>query len=291
MRPATAKRRLVADIGGTNARFAVSEAPGHIRDARSFLVSDHSGLAAALRTYREALADPAPFEEALIAGAGPVENGEIQLTNAPWRMTAADLDDVLPRGGAGRFVNDLEAVAFSTPHLQDDQLAVIRSAPRPLDRPRLVVNVGTGFGAALAIPAASGWLFLVGEAGHMAFAARSEEEADLLERAEIVEQVLSGPALKGLRRDALSPPRGERDPLFSAILGRVVGDLALSMGALGGVYLCGGVIDEWRETGGAADFLEHFDDKGVMRRRMERTPVHAITERDPALVGLSHASV
>ena len=308
----TPRRRLVVDIGGTNIRFAVSRAPGVLADIKRMRVPDYAGLAKAAALYRAGLSDRSAFTEAAVAAAGPVVEGEVQLTNASWRVRASDLTAELTPGAPVRLFNDLEAVAHALPWLAQDDVAVLRDAPSQ-HAPCIAVNVGTGFGAAVAAPSEGGWRVLAGEAGHMCFAATTEDEQSLVGIFNTIEDVLSGAGLGRLRRHfeidgILSPSRAARfEPsavfaeaasdssaaqalaVFTAVLGRVSGDLALASGALGGVFLCGGVVDHWRGLADRKAFFEAFDAKGVMTDRMRQTPVFAIARREPALLGLSHA--
>lgn len=308
--------RLVVDIGGTNARLALSTRPGVVGAAHRVKVADYATLGDAVAAFRETLGADAPFTGAAVAGAGPVDGGEIKLTNAHWRIRADDVAAHVAPGAGIRLFNDLEAVAHALPHLGRADRATLRAAAD--DAPaaaRLAVNVGTGFGAALAVSEAGRTHVVGGEAGHMAFGARTTEELALTADLTSVEDALSGAGLGTLRRffeerletgasadperfDAAAVLRdAATDPaaaaavrLFSGLLGRVAGDLALATNALGGVFLCGGVVEGWR--GHASDwapFWDAFGAKGKMTDRVGKIPVYAITRQDPALFGLSHA--
>ncbi|MEO1281986.1 MAG: ROK family protein [Pseudomonadota bacterium] len=313
---------LVADVGGTNARFALSDAPGVIRDVRVCRASDHPTFDGALSAYlRDQQVDC--VSEARIAAAGPVEGDVVALTNSPWRIVSDEVTKVLARSGGkncsvGLF-NDLEAVALALPHLSGDQLAPFgHRLQGPVRKPMLAINVGTGFGAACAVPIGKdGWTATATEAGHMTFASKMPDEDRLVADFPVVESILSGAGLVDLYREVAtwdlkaSVPRSDVTAqsvlqsghaqsddqsasrsiqIFSDLLARVAGDLVVAHGAWGGVYLCGSVAQSWARTFGETEaerFSSVFEAKGKMAGRMQSVPVFVITEDQPALVGLT----
>ena len=296
--------RLVADIGGTNARFAISDAAGHLECIRKMRVADFSDLGTALEAYRSAEGLRAPFDDVVVAAAGPVESGAIAMTNCPWYIRAEDLADFTAPGGSVRLLNDLEAVGYALPHLSTDELEVLAAGGEAVfGTARLAVNIGTGFGAALAHPVDGAWHVSAAEAGHMAFAAREDAEWAIRKACVTVEDVLSGPGLARvfalLSGHAVSGPEavfealgsepeaGRALTLFTRYLGRIAGDLVLAAGAGGGVYLCGGLAPQWRADADLGLFFEAFAAKGPMTARMSRVPVYRIVADDPALLGLT----
>lgn len=275
--------RLVADIGGTNARFALARPGGEVEVAETLAVRDFAGFVEAMRTFLDRHRGVASVIEAAIAAAGPVSGGRIALTNAPWVIKASEVSAEFD-GAPVKLFNDLEAAALALPYLKPAEFATLAAGrPATARTPSLVVNVGTGFGAAIAVPSGEDWLALSTEAGHMRFAAAAQAETPLMAQATTYEDILSGAGLARLRQlhgDATSKS------LFSAILGRVAGDLVLATGAWGGVFFCGGVLEHWDEGVDTARLLEAFRAKGPMSERMGAVPVHRITTPNPAFRAL-----
>lgn len=268
---------LICDIGGTNARFALVDKAGRVTGEEKRAVAAHPQFADALDGYL-ANRDEA-LEAAFIAAAGPVDHGEIRLTNANWQISAKEISELT--GAEVHLLNDLEAVGHALPVLGPDDLDTIvagavhdRTGP---PRPMLAVNVGTGFGAAVAIPVGDGWVSLATEAGHITLQTKMPDVA-------AVEHVFSGPGL------ATHLTTGRVSHEISSLFGRVVGDLVLATGAWGGVYLCGGVMTDFRSYFDEVPFLAAFRDKGAMAARIAEVPIHRITAPNPAFMGLAAAS-
>ncbi|NJM34862.1 MAG: ROK family protein [Rhodomicrobium sp.] len=306
--------RLVADVGGSNVRFARSEAPRRLEGWRSYPLRDHESFYSALTVFLDESGGARGCASAAIGVAGPVDDGRVKLTNAPWTIEAAEVCKLLD-GAPARLVNDLQAVAYMLPFLADEELIPIGQARRSLAPPRnmLAVNVGTGFGAALAIPAEGGWIANPGEPGHMSLGVVDKADLGLLEKPRSVEDLLSGrglpllyntlahhagrPAVPDIGGARIFASAGE-DPVaaetvrhFSRLLGRIAGDLALAMAAWGGVYLCGSVVNGWAAAGGTAHFREPFEAKSIMAERMRGVYSGIITRDDAALIGLTYLPV
>lgn len=293
--------RLIADIGGTNARFAFVEGavPG---PAIRLPTADFETFEPVLEAALDALPGATTATEAVIAAAGPVLGEAIDLTNLPWRIERSAVSIRL--GGARvRLLNDMEAVALALPVLGPDHRVALRAGlPPEQPRPMLAVNVGTGFGAALAVPTPERWVAVPGEPGHMRLAPLGPEEGRHFRGFASVEDLLSGRGLVALHRalggtaeDAgavFAAEPGDQAArtaldLFATCLGRIAGDLVLATGAWGGAWLCGGVVSTPRGDRFSQLFLDAFDDKGPMRSAISAVPVHHITADDPALLGLA----
>lgn len=305
------RARLVADIGGTNARFAWVDADGALSPSWATPVADHETFMSALRAFLDQ--EPGPqAREAAIAAAGPLDQGEIRLTNAPWRIREADVAEAL-KGARVRLLNDLEAAALALPHLEPADLAPV-GPPRPLDpgTRMLVVNVGTGFGAATAIPLGSGrWVACPSESGHMSLSVLSAEERAVVRKlgveAPVTEDVLSGAGVVALYRALSGDGAGQGDDTAEAIierfdqdpvsrevvrlvtdwLGRIAGDLVLATAAWGGMCLVGGIVESWRHVADISAFHRAFTAKGKMTPRMLQVPAAMILRGNLALLGLS----
>lgn len=313
---------LVADIGGTNARFALYPA-GSLshQDAlyrTRMATASVAGPATAIARVLEEAGCPTPTAAAL-AIAAPVgshsADAQISLTNARWRFTPRAVQAEL---GLERLevVNDFAALAHALPLLTDrDRRPLGPALPPRSGRPILVLGPGTGLGAAAIIADQhGGWTVVPGEAGHMTAAACNAEEAELLdqlrrERGHVsYERLASGPglveiaeALAVLRR-APAPPgtpaevaaaasTGDRlckdaIGLFQNWLATLAGDLALAFGALGGVYLAGGVLGHLEGLFDAEAFRRRLEDKGRLSDYLAQVPLWRLTRPDAAFLGL-----
>lgn len=302
---------LLADIGGTNARFVLDR--GGRRGAPLVLATrDFPTLSHALEHALEELGAPVLSAVATCA-AGPPHAGVIAMTNCPWQVSAAELAKAT---GAPRvvLVNDFTALAAALPVLEPDELQLLGGAPCTTAAPRAVLGPGTGLGVSACLPGPSGDTFITGEGGHVDLAAASDEEDAILERLRqrfghvSAERVLCGDGLVNLFA-AMHPDAGSGAPRsakavaalaaagderalaclaqFARWLGAVASDLALTLGARGGVYLAGGILPAWGALFPAAAFRERFEDKGRYRHYLAPVPTYMITAAYPAFVGLA----
>jgi glucokinase len=260
-----ASSMLLADIGGTNCRFALATPggrPEHVLNISNRQVPDFES---AVRQYLEATG--ACPHAATIAVAGPIAAGEdrITLTNHHWCF---DRTEITRRFGFDyvEILNDFEAIAWALGRLRPNDHCAIGNAPPGRSGVRIVLGPGTGLGVAALISIGETWQVVSSEGGHVSFGALNGQEADILhvlshERGFVsAETILSGPGLVRLAR-AIAPDdapltseailagarAGERLSsyavrLFVRFLGRFAGDMALTFKATGGVYLSGGVV-------------------------------------------------
>lgn len=290
-------RRLVADVGGTNVRFAIADAQGNLDRVKIFQTADFPTFLEAFAAYRTGAGGLRDIGAAAIAAAGPVDDDVVRLTNNEWIVDGTKLSALL--GGAlVVVVNDLEAVAAALPHLTSDDLITLGPvAPlRPERRTMLAVNVGTGFGAAGVIWRDGRWYTCPSEAGHMTI---GHVEGAALHADVSVEDILSGSGLARLAGGHSRQASGifaeaDRDQaaaraadLFTTTLGRVAGNLALATCAWGGVYLCGSVASAWAATADIQRFRAEFARKGLMHARMLKVPTAIIRRDMAALYGLA----
>lgn len=314
---------LVADIGGTNARFgwlgAGSEQPVQVQTLRS---ADHDGPVAAVHSYLQALAatlgaDYAPPRAAAFAVATPVAGDEVAFTNSSWSFSreqtrrALALDALL-------VLNDFEALALSLPRLAPSQLRPFGPALAPAAGARAVIGPGTGLGVGAIVPTPRGWVAVPGEGGHSTLAPADDFDSALLaavrrEHSHVsAERLLSGIGLPVLHRAVgavlgLPAPtlaadeiveRGlaRSDPVcsrtldaFCALLGSFAGSMALVFGARGGVYIGGGIVPRFAERFVASDFRERFESKGRFRPYLQAVPTALVTDTLAALSGAALA--
>ncbi|SHF88952.1 glucokinase [Microbulbifer donghaiensis] len=310
---------IVADIGGTNARFAIARPVAGGYKLESLKVVDckrFDGFEAALQHWLEGLDQPRP-EKVCIAAAGPLEKtamgGRVYMTNLGWTITTESLrkEFAFPRL---ELINDFAALALSLPRLSEDDYQVLRDAPRTPDAAMAVLGPGTGLGVAGLAVDNGRYHVLAGEGGHANLAAATERELDLLRiliktrQPVFNEWVLSGSGLVNLYRavcelngrqpEDLTPPdvsaRGLEgsDPMcretlldFLNFLGSAAGDAALYLGARGGVFLGGGILPRIAELLPESEFEQRFLNKGRVETWMETVPLYALNAGYQALIG------
>jgi glucokinase len=304
---------LLADIGGTNARFAVLD-DGTVGAMTHLAVRDYASFHGAVDAYLAKLPDAGTIRAAIIAVAGVVENGRGVLTNSSWVIDAAELRAVYGFSPA-RLVNDFEAVAWSLPHLAADRLRQIGGRQPVAGTPLVALGPGTGLGMAVNIPHAAGHIVLSSEGGHATMAGNSLREdaviGHLRQRYGHVsaERVLSGSGLENLyqalaaldganpaSRSAAEITRHGVDgscatsraaiDMFCAMLGSVAGSLALTLGAKGGIYIAGGILRRVPDYLAGSGFRARFEDKGRLRNYLAPIPVYLILDDDVAFTGL-----
>ena len=303
---------LVADIGGTNARFAIANLETlSLSDIRTFPTAEHATLADAIRAYLKDA--PETVAHAGLAVAAPLREDTVKFTNAAWTFKQSTLAKEAGLEAAYVF-NDFEAQAYALPVLSADELHSLHGGKAVENAPKVVLGPGTGLGVAGLVRSPSGWVPVPGEGGHQTFPAENERELALLERMRVglerlsVERVLSGPGLADLYRaiaasygfsDAgLSPAKveqlaigGEDEMAVEALnffvqwLGRFAGDMALVFGARGGIYLGGGIAPKMLSRLEQDDFRQAFERKGRMSPYVEAIPIHVIVSDYPGLKG------
>ncbi|MBL8353032.1 MAG: glucokinase [Burkholderiaceae bacterium] len=313
---------LVADIGGTNVRFGlVAAGTRSVVDVQAFRCASFAGPAEAARHYlaelaaRQGQAFRAPGWAAF-AVATAVGDGRIDLTNSAWSFTRSEVERALGLDGL-LLLNDFEALALSLPALGAHQLRC--HGVMPVARGTLaVLGPGTGLGVGGLVETDGGWRAIAGEGGHATLAAADAFEDDLLRvvRTEFghvsAERLLSGIGLpvlhravakvQGLPFEALDAQQiGQRgaarsDPVcertldtFCAMLGSFAGNVALTLGARGGLYIGGGVIPHFIEFFFASRFRERFEAKGRFRTYLQGVPTALIIEPHAALAGAAAA--
>lgn len=309
--------RLLADIGGTNARFALERAPGLITDLQVLACAAHDTAESAIRAYLAAVGSPA-VRHAAIAIANPVDGDAVRMTNHHWQFSIEAL-----RAALGlttfRVLNDFTALALSLRHLRDDERVAIGGGERRAEAAIGLVGPGTGLGVSGLIPSGDGrWTPLASEGGHSTFSPATATERAILEFAQrefahvSSERLISGPGLVLIHR-ALCTLRGEAvEPLtpadiarraqsgecprcrdtatvFSGMLGTFAGNLAVTLGALGGVYLGGGVIGGLGSAFDRGEFRRRFEAKGRFEAYLRGIATVEITAEQPALRGVAAA--
>jgi glucokinase len=311
--PQSASDLLVADIGGTNARFALSDPAGALHDVRVLSAASFPNLDEAIAAYFAGLTRPRPTQ-ACFACACPTHGPEIKFTNSSWRFVKVDLKQKFQ---FDRFVviNDFEALAASVPTLSGAQLASLRAGTPDPSSISLVVGPGTGLGVGGYVPAGKGaWAVISGEGGHVGFAPNTDQEVRLWQRMREKygrvsnERVLNGAGLVNVYRflaDEAGRQVGEIDApeiskraltgddiaintvlMFFDMLGSATGDLALAYGSRGGVYIGGGITPKLLDFARRSNFINRFLDKGRVSAILQSMPIWVILEERAALYGV-----
>ncbi len=307
----TSPPRLLADIGGTTARFAL-QLDGGIDRVRVLACADYPSMQDAIRAYlREQAVD---VRQAAIGIATPVTTDDVRMTNHHWAFSIQAtrqelaLDTLL-------VMNDFAALSLSLPYLPAHELRRIGGADPEPRAARGVVGAGTGLGVGALVPTADGaWQAVAGEGGHVSFSPFDEEEIDLWRFAHArfghvsAERLLQGRGLElihewvsggtGGMRAGFSAARitelGLRaaDPLcrrslevFCRLLGTVASNVALTVDARGGLFIGGGIVPRLGDFVAQSAFRARFEDKGRMSPLLARIPVFVIHSPWPALIG------
>ena len=309
-------RIAVADIGGTNARFALAEVAGGkvvaLGEPVVLPAARHAGLASAWQAFAEALGHDLPRHAAL-AVAGPVIGGPVRFVNSGWVIDPDGIDAALGLD-SHVLLNDFGAMAHAVHALPPEHFAALCGPDSPLPRRGTisVIGPGTGLGVALLHRHASGPVVLETEGSHIHHAPLDADEARV--NAAIaarhggrasVERIVSGPGLGEIVRafapddarddaalwaaaEAGDPGMAHALDLFMACFGAAVGDLSLAHGSLG-VALAGGLVNRMRSHLVASRFHARFCDKGRYRARMEAVPITLVTHPQPGLFGAAAA--
>ncbi|MBN9601886.1 MAG: glucokinase [Afipia felis] len=310
--------RVIGDIGGTHARFALARHGAYSHLQRVDVAKYHS-LFEALRDYLAALPPELTPSVAVIDIAGPVRGDHVKMTNLAWSFSA---DDMKHRLGlkAFRVLNDFAAAASSIPYLPQADCFPIGPDISGVKGPIGVVGPGTGLGVGALVPGGDGWTLIPGEGGHVSLPPSSEIEDRILvilrKRFGHVsaERALSGMGLVNLYQalceidgvaaapftpaDVTDHAIRGTDPIcvkafahFCEMLGTVAGDLALTLGASGGIYIAGGILLRFKEAFAASGFRARFESKGRFRDWLQTVPTRLILEESPALLGLANVPI
>lgn len=307
---------LLADIGGTHTRLALSDGPGSVRGLSIVHTAAFDGVEQAIADFLDsAVSGPRP-DQAMLAVAGPVSGNRVRLTNADWDIDGAAVARRFGFAGV-RLINDFAAVARALPLLGvDDRVPIGGWEPEPRGA-MVALGPGTGLGVAGLVPVGvAGWLPVPGEGGHVTLPSMTDAEAAVLavlrRRVDHVsaERVLSGIGLPAL--DAAiavvegARPTPDREPetilaaaragearalkasgMFVDLLATVAGDLALTFGATGGVYLAGGMPGYLGDLFDHGRFRTRFEAKGRSSHYLRQVPTAIVTHPQPGLLGLS----
>jgi glucokinase len=312
--------RLLADVGGTNARFAWQASAGApITDVRVLPCAEHPTLQAAMHTYLDGLNQGRPLAAA-IAIANPITGDEVRMTNHHWVFSQSAVKAEFGLQNL-QLLNDFTALALALPALPADELRQVGGGVAVPEAPIALLGAGTGLGVSGLLPdRRGGWLPINGEGGHVTLPAVSPRERLVMDgliqrygRAS-AERLLCGQGLvdacailcaaDGVPERALAnaaevteaaladrlPQASEALTHFCALLGSVAGNLALTLGARGGVYIGGGIVPRLGDAFERSPFRQRFEAKGRFSAYLQAIPVWVITShQSPALMGAARA--
>ncbi len=313
--------RLLGDVGGTNARFGW-QASAHtgIEHVLVLPCAAHETLEAAIRTYLELKNLPMPRAGAL-GIANPITGDVIRMTNHHWSFSISEMQRSLGLAQLN-VINDFTALALALPSIPPENLVQVGGTVAHAFAPKALIGAGTGLGVSGLLPTDTNdhWVAIAGEGGHVTLAAQNDTEYRVIELIRqryghvSAERVLSGQglvdlylALRQLKKEAPVDVAGaaeitawalqDKDPLaqqsiemFAGFLGSVTGDLALTLGARGGVYLGGGIVPRWLGWFETSNFRERFEAKGRFSTYLKDIPVWVINASEsPALLGAARS--
>jgi glucokinase len=307
--------RLLADIGATHARFALQTAPGTYRSVRVLKCDEFDGIVPLLRFYLSEHED-VRLHHAALALANPVDGDYVRMTNRPWAFST---DEVRRELGLTTLliVNDFTALAMAIPGLKPEDLMQVGQG-KPVPHAVLgVLGPGTGLGVSGGIPTVDGFVTLGSEGGHVNFAPSDEREFAILQTAwrewthVSNERLISGPGMEIIyralaeRNGVAAPPRDsaaiiaaaldDKDPLclevlecFCGMLGGAAANLAVTLGAFGGIFIGGGIVPRLGEWFRTSPFRARFEAKGRFSGYIADIPTYVISTPHVAFDGVAN---
>lgn len=305
---------LVGDIGGTNARLALCElSTGELSSPVTYPTSDYDSLESVMRDYCSQSNEK--IDSACIAIACPVTQDQVSMTNHHWAFSITEMKRNLGLSEL-KVINDFTAVAFAIPQLKAQERVQIGGKDPVEGKPIAIFGAGTGLGVAQLVNIEGFWHSIPGEGGHVDLAPCTSEEDELIQylRANFgrvsAERCLSGQGIENIYQfvasknpsalptleakqiaeqalDASNPECVRTLQLFSILMGRFGGNLALTSGAFGGVYIAGGIVPRFIEFFVDSGFRDAFEDKGRFVDYLKDIPVYVVTHKELGLIGAS----
>jgi len=293
---------------------------------RALVVEEYPTLEDALRTYLQDQGKPV-VSTGVIAVATPVLQDRLVMTNSHWDFHQSAVSRAFKFKRLD-FINDFSALAYSLPWLSKDSYRLIGGGQDNDNEGRVkaVAGPGTGFGVSAVVPHGKNWVAIEGEGGHSFLRITNQREFELGQQmSEILltqgmtshvstERMLSGGGLE-LTYQALLGVDGKQmvkktapeivnsgvnntsdtDPyatetldLFCCQLGYCAADFALTFGAMGGMFIGGGIVPRMADFFAASKFRECFEDVGRVRGMLTNVPTPLIVEPFAALTGAAY---
>jgi len=311
--------RLLGDIGRTFARFAIETGPGDIGHIASLRCAEHADFHAAVSSYLASISDlPGGVQQIAhmaIAIANPVEGDQVRMTNYHWQFS---IEEMRERLGLDTLVvvNDFTALAMVLPRLGPKDKRQIGGGVARMPSVVGVLGAGSGLGVSGLIPAGDGWVALGTEGGHTSFAPRDEREMAILRYGLTrfphvsFERILSGPGIELIHaalseRDGVAPAElsapeisrralagsdarcAETMEIFCSVLGTAAANLAVTLGAFGGIYIGGRIAPMLGELLERSPFRTRFEDRGRFHDYVASIPTYVITNEHATFMGVS----
>ena len=304
---------LVGDIGGTNARFGLVSPDGKLLHSAVLADADYPSIGDAIRAYLGQRGDLAVPRRGAVAIASAIAGDEVRMTNHPWTFSISGLRDEI---GFDRLdvVNDFTAQALALPHLDDANKVKIGPGASVAGRPIGVLGPGSGLGMSGLVPSGSRWIPLIGEGGHATMAPATARESAVVDHMRrqfdhvSAERCISGPGIVNLYNalaavdgvpaqqytaaqitdaatGAADPRCAETVEMFCAMLGTMAGNLALTLGAQGGIYIAGGIAPRLGERFARSPFRQRFEAKGRLSIYLGTIPTWVVTHPLAAFLG------
>ena len=311
--PGTTESWLVGDIGATHARFGLVSPDAKLLHSRTLADEDYPTIDDALAAFLAERGELPMPRQGAIAIASVITRDRVAMTNHPWSFSVRELK---ARFAFERLevINDFTALALALPRLAPEDRQVVGGGTPVAGAPLGVLGPGSGLGVSGLVPSGRGWIALTGEGGHATMSPATDREGAVLDRMRrhfdhvSAERALSGPGLVNLYNTLAvidgAPAKGytaaqitdlairAEDPLcvetttmFCAMLGTIAGNLALTLGARGGVYIGGGIVPKLGQMFLDSPFRERFEAKGRLRGYLEAIPTFVVTHPLPAFLG------
>lgn len=305
---------LVADIGGTNARFAiVTDSELKSIEPRNLRCSDYPTIVDAVKSYLEQVGMVGLVKQAALSVASPVTGDSLRMTNHSWSFSVRETREALGLDYL-KVLNDYTALALALPSLSDAQCVKIGPGESVAGYPKAVIGPGTGLGVSGVVPSGDHWIPLESEGGHVTYGPVNEREQQVIHSLRekyhhiSAESLVSGPGLSLLYETLTRLEGGEPKKLhpsevsdlalnnkcsiavealamFCSIFGSVAGNLALTLGARGGVYVGGGIVLRILNVFMDSRFRERFEQHGRLTEYLQKIPTYVINTDYPALTG------
>jgi glucokinase len=306
--------RLLADIGATHARFALETEPGVLQSVRVLKCDDFPGIVPLLHNY---LADHTDIKlsHAALAVANPIDGDLVQMTNRDWAFSTEAVRRELGLHTL-LVVNDFTALAMSLPGLSKADRMQVGGGVAASNAVIGILGSGTGLGVSGLIPTADGFVTLGSEGGHASFAPGDEREMAILRMAwqywshVSAERLISSTGMELIYRALAERNQRDVNPLsaqeilaqglsngdalcletmecFCGMLGGVAGNLAVTLGAVGGIFIGGGIVPRMGEWFATSPFRARFEAKGRFSNYLARIPTYVITTPNPAFYGVA----
>jgi len=309
---------LVADIGGTNARFAVHDINNDdIKNIIVLSVEKYPHFLTALTDFIDQIEQKGGWEPlpgaACLAVACPVDGEIIRLSNSHWSINKTELSQQLNNINVD-IINDFSAIAYSISSLQSEEWYQLGGGTPQADKPVAILGPGTGLGMCTMVPVDKGFLILDGEGGHIDFAPTSTQEVAILTELNkrfqrvSIERLLSGAGIINIyqalckiksakefhntAQDISTAAINGKDKIavealsvFCRVLGSIAGNLAMITGAKGGVYIAGGIVPRIINFIDNSECRSQFEDKGRFESYVKQIPLRILLKDQPGLHG------